>query len=491
MIARLLPSILLLVAPLALAAPAAPDPLPAEVARELRGLVADGRCDEVQERLPNLRSSYPASADLLVIEANCLLTEGRQTERLYDRERFERVQAGSGVDFLSPDQRAALYRQEVRFEPDLRERALDRFREALVLAPGRQDIVVGHVAVLFAVGETGEGLELLRRRAGELGGASVADLAALVEDELALERVEAAETLSAALVELFPRPPAVWRARAQAALGAGQLELARDAVGRLPHNAAHAPLQREVARRTLLRREWPEAVKLLASLPEPDGEALSWLAIARARAAPGSSLPIWKGLERQLTRLPARSPLRDLVRHHLRLARDAGTVTPEMHLHAARYFGDQRLEIAAIAEADAAVAAAPMLLDAWTFLVDLHRQAGRFELAAAVLDEAEQALRGQRGAGALASRRGAVLYALGEDENAWNALERAAAADAGAPYLQGLVALALGREARAIELLERAAAGTGPDAERAAAKLRAVQGEEPAQPTGAGSLSSP
>lgn len=459
---------------------AAPDPLPSGVIDELRAAVAAGRCTEVTERIDALPRSQRGQPDVLVLEANCVATGARRTERVFVQDRHDRAIVGGGARPLPPAVAEEFYRVDVTRDDARMKKAVALFDRALAAAPTRSDIVTGAIALHAIAGDAKGAAAIIAARRDALLPDWHPDVRRVVQDEIALGNIESARTIASAFATTFPDAQEAAFSKLLVALAARDTDAALAAWKSIKTPSAEmgAPI-RALALRLLLARRWTEAIPVLLPFAGRDLEATTWLALARERTAPGSSAPIWRSIEETTRNQPSVKHVRQLADHYQRILADRRPVTEAMHTRAIAYFDERKLPIAAVAEADAAFEASPESASAWAALAEVYRGEGRYDLA---LDAVVRALgtATPEARPALVRARGELLYATGDDRAAAVALDEAAAAGAPAPFARGLAALAQGDAAKARASFEAAVAAAGPDADRAKGKLalldRAAEG---------------
>ncbi len=349
----------------------------------LRGLVASGRCNDAMTRVESLSRKERRLPDVRVLEANCLLNEGRTIERVYLKERYQRALIGRGGTRLPAARTESFYTTRVSFESKARKKAIALFRDALQSAPERQDIVVGTVAALANAEAEAEAAELLTSHEGRLDAPSARDLARLVEDKLRLRDEDGARVLAEALVARLGSFPVSWLARLRVALVDRDTDGALACVGKmkpLPEGGNDA--LKQLARRLVLERRWKELVPLSLDLGRSETGALILFALARDRVAFGSGEPAWRDIDRRLgpNRDP-KAPVTTVVAHYLQIHRDGLEPDAELHLAASRFLAGRSALEAAIAEVDGSLQKDPENSDAWLHLARLLRAQFEFELA--------------------------------------------------------------------------------------------------------------
>ncbi len=287
-------------------APAATAPAPAaravspETIVELRGLLAEGQCAELLTRIAAL-PKQPPSPDLLVFEGNCRLREATHRAKVFDASRYERARVGAGGQALDPGATAQFYRWDITWDDPARAQALTLFDQALALEPARQDLVVGTIAANLEGGRPGPAVALFEANAARLDEASRIDLYQIVQDRLALGRVEEASALASALAAASPASPAAQAAAGSAALARHDLAAAASAFEKAAAGGPLTPEQaRELALLAMLRRDWNAAVNALAPSASKSVELTTWFALARGRIEPRSATPIWQEIKRSL-----------------------------------------------------------------------------------------------------------------------------------------------------------------------------------------------
>ncbi len=481
---------LLVLAPLAVAAgsalaapPAATTARPAEKGPspetivELRGLLAAGQCGEVLARIATLPKE-PPQADLLVFEGNCRLREATRREKVFDAGLYERARIGAGGAALDPAATARFYTWEFTWDGPARDAALALFDRALALQPGRNDLIVGTVAARLEGGRPEQAVALVTASATRLDEAARADLYRVVEDRLALGRVEEASALAAALVATAPASPAAQAAEGSAALARHDLAAAAAAFEKSAAGGTLTVEQaRELALLAILRRDWTAAVNALAPVASNSAELTTWFALARGRVEPRSATPIWLEVKRSLAKVEKPDPRATaVVEYFLGASQASPPPAPAARVRAARRFLDGRLYVPALVEADRAVFEDPQSVAGFKTLADVYRGLGYPELAIQPIDSALAAAakdpnQAGYGLGELQRERAELLFAAGRNAEAAAAFELAASQGAPEPYAFGLAALSSGQRETAITQLKAAAAGSGSDAAAARAKL--------------------
>jgi hypothetical protein len=465
--------------------PAAAATAPAPAARaaspetivELRALLAAGQCPELLARIAAL-PKQPPSADLLVFEGNCRLREATHRARVFDASRYERARVGAGGQALDPAATAQFYRWDITWDDPARAQALALFEQALVLDPARQDLVVGAIAANLEGGRPGPAVALFEANAARLDEASRIDLYQVVQDRLALGRVEEASALASALAAASPASAAAQAAAGSAALARHDLAAAAAAFEKAAAGGPLTPEQaRELALLAMLRRDWNAAVNALAPSASKSVELTTWFALARGRIEPRSATPIWQEIKRSLAKVEKPDPRATaVVDYFLGTSQASPPPAAAARVRAARRFLEGRIYVPALVEADRAVFEDPQSVAGYKTLADVYRALGYPELG---LEPIEQAIataakdpkQSGYGAGELQRERAELLFAAGRDADAAAAFAEAARAGAPVPYAWGLAALAAGRRDEAVAQLQAAAASGGPDAAAARAKL--------------------
>ncbi len=463
--------------PSATTAPQAAKGIHPETIVELRGLLAAGRCTELLTRIATLPKE-PPQADLLVFEGNCRLREATRREKVFDVERYERTRIGAGGAALDPALTARLYRLDITWDASARDAALALFDRALALEPERTDLIVGTIAARLEGGRPEPAVALVTASAPRLDEAAWTDLYQVVQDRLALGRVDEASALAAALVAAAPASPSAQAAAGSAALARHDFAAAASAFGKSASGAALTPEQaRELALLAMMRRDWIAAINALAPVVSDSVELTTWFALARGRIEPRSATPVWIEIKRSLAKVEKPDPRATaVVEYFLGVSQADPPPAPAARLRAARRFLDGQLYMPALIEADRAVFEDPQSVVGFKTLADVYRGLGYPELAIDPIDSAiavatRNPAQSGYGLGELQRQRAQLLFASGRDAEAAAAFELAATQGAPEPYAFGLAALATGQRDTAIAQLKSAAAGSGNDAAAARAKL--------------------
>jgi hypothetical protein len=444
---------------------------------ELRGLLAGGRCTELLARVAALPKE-PPQADLLVLEGNCRLREATHRAKVFDTSRYERARIGAGNAPLDPAATAQFYRWDITWDDPARDQALALFDRALALEPDRKDLIVGTIAARLEGGRTEQAVALFGANASRLDETARIELYQVVQDRLALGRVDEASALAGAMVAASPGSSAAEAAAGSAALARHDLAAAAAAFEKA---AAGGPLStdqaRELALLAMLRRDWGAAVNALAPVASKSVELTSWFALARGRIEPRSATPIWQEVKRSLAKVEKPDPRATaVVGYFLATSQAAPPPAPAARVRAARRFLEGRIYVPALVEADRAVFEDPASVAGYKTLADVYRALGYPELGVGPIDQAISAAardpkQAGYGPGELQRERAELLFASGRDAEAASAFAEAARLGDAAPFAWGLAALASGQREVAIAQLQAAAAGNGDDATAARAKL--------------------
>jgi len=464
-------------APAATTAPPAAKGVSPETIVELRGLLAGGQCSEVLARLATLPKD-PPQADLLVFEGNCRLREATHRAKVFDAARYERARVGAGNAPLDPSGTAQFYRWEITWDDPARDQALALFDRALALEPDRTDLIVGTIAAHLEGGHADQAVALFTERASRLDEAARVDLYQVVQDRLALGRVDEASALAGAMVAAAPASPAAEAAAGSAALARRDLAAAATAFEKA---ASGGPLTAEQARElallAILRRDWSAAVNALAPVASKSAELTTWFALARGRIEPRSATPIWQEVKRSLAKIEKPDPRATaIVDYFLGASKADPPPTPSARVRAARRFLDGRIYVPALVEADRAVFEDPQSVAGYKTLADVYRALSYPELGLGPIDQAiataaKDPKQAGYGPGELQRERAELLFASGRDAEAAAAFAEAAKQGDAAPFAWGLAALASGQRDVAVEQFKAAVAGGGNDAAAARAKL--------------------
>lgn len=476
--------VLALSATLALAASATTAPAPAskgvsaETIVELRELLAGGRCADLLTRLATLPKE-PPQADLLVFEGNCRLREATHRAKVFDASNYERARVGAGNAPLDPALAAQFYRWEITWDDPGRDQALALFDRALALEPARQDLIVGTIAARFEGGRPERAIALFQESATRFDASSMLDLYRVVEDRLALGRVDEATALAGAMIAASPGSAAAQAAAGAAALARHDFAAASAAFEKAAAGGTLTAEQaRELALLAMLRRDWSAAVNALAPVASKSLELTTWFALAWGRIEPRSATPIWLDLKRSLAKVEKPDPRAVAVLDYfLTTSQATPPPSPAARVRAARRFMDGRIYIPALAEADRAVFEDPQTVAGWKTLADCYRGLGYPQLALEPIDRAiEITAKDPKQAGyslgELQRERAEILFAAGRNAEAASAFAEAAKLGEIASYEWGLAALAAGQRDVAIAQFQAAAGGDGANAAAARAKLQ-------------------
>ncbi len=452
-----------------LSAVLASEPPADEIAR-LNALLEQGDCSAVLEATPEAIKKQPKNPDLLVIEGNCLLVEGRTRTQVFDRKRFEELRLSLGLDSLPPRFANGLHHVETRYDKKLSARGLDRFRQAIKLAPERKDILVGSFAAFVNAGRLKEALALVVAHKSALGQREIQDLSRVATDLMNTGQVEDARTLAEELAAAFPSDPSP-----HAASGLISLEalLAKPAIANfsqaLELGSPSKRVNDELARLLLYARDYEDAVTVLVPIAQSDIAAMTWLAVARENLSVESSRPIWaEVVTRAKTLKTPPKGLDAVIKHHHRILSSTTPPTAEMRLRAAEMFQSEGLLFAAVAEADAALRIDAKNREAWLFLTRFYRNQGLLDLALDGLDALHSIAPDDAG---LSLQRAQVLLGLRHYEDAAKAAADASAAGIDGSFEQGIAALGLDQEEQAAAFFRKTVERGGPNADRAQSRL--------------------
>jgi len=444
---------------------------------ELRGLLSGGQCAELLARLAALPKD-PPQADLLVFEGNCRLREATHRAKAFDAVRYERARVGAGNAPLDPAATAQFYRWDITWDDPARDDALALFDRALALEPERQDLVVGTIAARLEGGRPQPAVALFSANAPRLDEAARADLYQVVQDRLALGRIDEASALAGAMAAASPASPAAQAAAGSAALARHDLAAAAAAFEKAASGGPLTTAQaRELALLAMMRRDWGAAVNALAPVASKSIELTSWFALARGRIEPRSATPIWQDVQRALAKVEKPDPRSTaVVDYFLGTSQADPPPAPAARVRAARRFLEGRIYVPALVEADRAVFEDPQSVAGYKTLADIYRALGYPELGLGPIDQAIAAAakdpkQAGYGLGELQRERAELLFAAGRDVEATAAFAEAATQGDAAPFAWGLAALAAGQRDVAIEQFKVAAAGSDGDAAAARAKL--------------------
>ena len=461
--------------------------VPGDTLKELTLLLEQQRCGELLTRTSEWLREYPDDVDLLTLEGNCLLREGRTVERKFDSARYRLLRLASDKDKLPPAVGQRLFRASYRYGDQARlEQALELFRRALQLAPERPDIVVGTIAVHIDAGQIDQAIRLLEAHASSLAVVAHRDLGQLVQDQLRRGQLDQALRLAEALVRTLPDSP---QSHAALALVREQQGLALEAMEAYARSVAlgnrHPQVLRELAMLQMVGGRLKEATTTLVPLASSDGELELWLALVRSVAGNASAIPVWDKVAARLAHQEKPdSRALGLIDHYHRLLASDKRASAAMRLRGARHFIGQRMEIPALIEAIAATRQDPSLIEGWLMLARFHRNALRFDMALEALDGARTAALSlgpdsPYGPAEIDLQKVQVLLGLERFQPAAELAEQITEHSIDTRFEQALAALGGGQEKRAGKMLTEVAQSSSRHQAEATALLQELGGEAP------------
>jgi len=452
---------------------------PDELVDRLGRMLARGSCLEVLEELQTARSDFPSDPDLATFEANCRLHRARTATRVFEINRYDRERVGRAGFPLDSEEMNAFYHTEMTYDESEKQQALELFRTAAEQNPSREDLHVGAIAAFVASGEFDTAITLLKNRKRPLSKPALSDLGRIAQDLIQADKIDRARELAAAMAEKYPDASAVKIVNALVAIEDGQLV---QAVRYFSEASSQSKGNQALAARTawlsLMSRQWQQAVDLLTPMTGEDLLFEAWFGISRERLVPGSTKNVWPALSEKLAQAGHPEPrLTVLCTQMQRVLSSSRPPTAEMRLRGARLFQKQGLFVGAIAEIDKALELDPDYVDAWLALAKIYRAESMYELALEAIDNSiRAAAKSENGSssysvGELSREKGRVLFALGRDEPALEALDAARKRGYDAPYVRGVIALQQGDKKEAVSHFQAALDQGGMESEWAKAKL--------------------
>jgi tetratricopeptide (TPR) repeat protein len=276
---------------LASSAASAIETIPRQELEHLRALVTSGQCDRAGVGIRTLRDRYPDDPDLFVLEANCVLAEGKRNETRFVPEAYQALRLRANNETLPATTAGGLYETRVTYPDDVMIRAHGLLDEALRRAPFRRDLHLGKCYLHQATERHEELLEAIALTATRVPGEQT-NMALLTYVDVYIGRGEADRAVAVAekIAEHFGENARTWAYVGRTRALAGDLDGARRAYAQArSQDVNDSQIAMAAADVEMLARSFAEAEAILLELllREPDAHPARFkIAWCQARPRP-------------------------------------------------------------------------------------------------------------------------------------------------------------------------------------------------------------